>query len=146
MEVFIFFSADNDLHLVEHTLEAWEKQVWAEPINVIQLPKHKFELKRRVLADKMAIDQHYILADLGCIFEDERAIPALVQRLRSTDGLLLLGSQSETSIRVCRKGCVTKWPTPRTERYDEEHAQAVRTSNYEVRICQDITSKQLPVS
>ena len=135
MEVFVFFSSTDELSLLQTTLQAWESIQWADPINVLLAPAHQFEIKRRALADKMAKDDHYILADIGCVPESERAIPELLTKLTSADGLIGMsyGKTTEpTGIRVIGKGLVKAWPKQTTPTYDKEHADAVRATGKNV--------------
>lgn len=135
MEVFIFFSTTDELPLVEMSLQAWEPIAWADPVNVTLAPIHNFEIKRRALADQMAKGGHYIIADVGCVPESERAIPELLKRLTSNDGLVGLScgdADYPTGVRVCAKGAVKAWPPQVTPNYDKEHAEAVRATGKNV--------------
>ena len=46
MEVFIF-TTEEAIELCTRTIEAWEWIEYAAPINVVQLPEIKFEVKRQ---------------------------------------------------------------------------------------------------
>lgn len=144
MEVFLFVSSEDEMKLLEMTMLAWEQIDYAFPVNVVQLPAYRFELKRRVLADEMAKDSHYVLADLGCVPEESRALLGIVGKMKSSDGLIGFwrsGTDFDSDkavapagIRVCRKGIVQKWPAQNSPRYDEEHAAAVKAVGYQVSI------------
>ena len=118
---------------MEHTLNAWEQVEYAFPVNVIQLPEDRFEIKRRVLADEKAEDSHYILADVGCVPEDGRALLGIMGGIKPTDGMLEFSPAG--AIRVCRKGVVHKWPAQETKDYNKEHALAVKQAGYGVILC-----------
>lgn len=122
--------------LCEQTLYAWEPIEYAFPVNVIQCKKSKFEVERRVMADRMAQDTHYALVDLGCVPEDRRALLGIVGRMKSEEGMVgFAGSHIPTGIRIVRKGIVAKWPPQVTENYDVEHMQAIQQAGYKVTIC-----------
>lgn len=135
MEVFVFFSSTDELALLETTLHAWEAIQWADPVNVTLAPAYQFEIKRRALADKMAHDQHYILADIGCVPESERAIPEALAKLTANDGLIGFSygkDELPTGVRICSKGLVKAWPKQVTPTYDKEHAEAIRATGKNV--------------
>lgn len=146
MEVFLFVAAEEELSLLEHTMNAWESIDYAFPVNVVQLPLHHFEVKRRVLADQMAENSHYVLADLGCIPEDGRSLLGIMAKIQASDGLI--GFSGDTAdkipsgIRVCRKGVIAKWPEQQSPDYNAEHAAAIRQAGYKVSIW-PTTYKQL---
>ena len=145
MEVFLCFSPTDPLALVEMTMQAWEPIQWAEPFNVVQVPVHDFEIRRRVIADRMAKEDHYILVDLGCVPENERAIPQIEKLWSSKDGLMGLDDATIPTphgIRVVRKGMINKWPTAVTTSYDEDHAIAVEQAGFNVSTC-PITFKRI---
>lgn len=144
MEVFLFFSQTDELALVEATMQAWEPIQWADPFNVVQCKQHQFEIQRRVIADNMATGDHYILTDLGCVPDHERAIPEIMKLLSANDGLMglepnhgsiLLLSGVPHGVRICQKGTVTKWPSQYSSTYDLEHADAVRVAGKHVSVC-----------
>lgn len=143
MEVFLFISDDSEIPLLERTMEAWEAVQWADPINVVQLPKHDFQIKRRALADQMAKEDYYMLCDVGCVPapEEERCVAQIIDHVSNRVGLVGLGE----NIFLCAKGIVRKWPEQRTDNYFAEHVKAVQNAGKEVEVC-PITYKQLPVS
>lgn len=135
MEVFVFFSSTDELALLQTTLHAWEAIQWADPVNVLLAPANQFEIKRRALSDRMAKEAHYILADIGCVPESERAIPEALAKLTAADGLIGMScgdSEFPTGVRICAKGVVKAWPKQVTPNYDKEHADAVRATGKNV--------------
>ena len=135
MEVFLFFSTTDELGLVEATMQAWERIQWADPFNVVQTKAHQFEIQRRVIADNMSEGEHYILTDIGCVPENERAIPILLGNLKAADGLIGFdGGLSEfpTGVRVCGRKIIKAWPKQTTPTYDKEHAEAIRATGKNV--------------
>ena len=139
MEVFLFMSMDDEAPLMEHTLYAWESIDYAFPVSLVKVRQHKFEVERRVLADKMANDTHYVLADIGCVPEDGRALLGIMGRIKPTEGMVGFSSADvngiPAGIRVCRKGVVQKWPSQISDDYNLEHMHAVKSAGYEVTIC-----------
>lgn len=155
MEVFLFVSSEEEMSLLEHTMLAWETIDYAFPVNVVQLPEHRFEVKRRVLADQMAQDSHYVLADLGCVPDEGRALLGAVGKMKPEDGMIGFSDGVEygcicdgilpradcaqhgrkpSGIRILRKGIVKKWPAQNSTHYDQEHAFAVQQAGYRVTI------------
>lgn len=137
MEVFVFFSSTDELALLQTTLQAWEAIQWADPVNVLLAPAHQFEIKRRAIADGMAKEDHYILADVGCVPESERAIPEALTKLSAKDGLIgfSYGKDEDTvptGVRIIGKGLVKAWPKQITPTYDKEHAEAIRATGKNV--------------
>lgn len=132
MEVFIFMSSADEMQLVEQTLIAWEPIEYAFPINVVQVKEHRFEIERRVLADHMAHDSHYVIADIGCVPSEPRALLGIMGGIKSKAGMVGFGDEVPSGIRLCRKGVIKRWPAQETDTYDLEHYQAVISAGYEV--------------
>ena len=137
MEVFLFVSSEDEMQLLEHSMLAWERIEYAFPVNVVQLPQYQFEIKRRVLADQMAENSYYVLADIGAIPEDGRSLLGVVGKIKASDGLIGFTcgeSMIPSGVRVCRKGVIQKWPAQQSADYNREHADAVRMAGYQVSI------------
>ena len=141
MEVFLFVSSNDEMKLLEHTMLAWEKIDYAFPVNVVQLPQHRFEIKRRVTADEMAQDSHYVLCDLGCVLEEQRGLLGIMGHIKPQDGMVGFLCPEPylrpypSGIRIIRKGLVKKWPEQITNHYDQEHAAAIKAAGYKVSFC-----------
>lgn len=74
MEVIIGFTKDDDFTLLRETLESWD--ACADVIAIECNPK-KYEIARRVAADKMAKGKFYFLADIGCTPFDQDSLRRL---------------------------------------------------------------------
>lgn len=131
-EVFICFHSEDQAVLVLDTAERWRKTKGAYP-TIIQCPEKDFEIKRRMLADKLAKTDPYIIADICCVPAMPDFIDTVQKMFGENDGLVGLQDCSPNSffdgtpdgIRVCRKGIVDKWPKQVTNNYNKEHMQAV---------------------
>lgn len=116
---------------------------------MVQVTTGKYEIQRRVVADKMAKDKFYIIADLGCVPDDEeRIIPKIESRITDWDGMVGFAPSTiiPTGIRVIQKGLVNKWPLIVSATYDREHAEAVKNAHKRVTIWPDISYKYLQES
>lgn len=153
MEVFIGYTKDDDFNLLRQTLERWDACMNVV-VSAIQCDRNKFEIARRVAADGMAKGKYYILADLGCVLEDWKALDEIEDRLNGSEecliGLEYSGKtclpdnlQYPKGVRICRKGAVEKWLPKVTESYNEEHAESVKLSGGTVALCPDIFYKRL---
>jgi hypothetical protein len=156
MEVFIGFTKDDDFTLLQQTLERWDA---CENVTIaaIQCDPKKFEIARRVAADNMAKCNYYILADLGCVLVDWKALADIEERLSGKDealiGLEYIGGKTclpeefhyPTGVRICRKNAVKKWLPKVTGTYDREHVESVKLAGGSVGICPDIFYKHLQV-
>ena len=156
MEVFICFTKDDDFTLLQRTLERWDACTNVH-IAAIQCDPKKFEISRRVAADKMAKCDYYILADLGCVLDSWNALDGIEERLSGMEegliGLRLYQTQPgaavpheqgyPTGVRICRKNAVEKWLPKSTDTYDQEHVESVRLAGGTVGFCPDIFYKKL---
>jgi hypothetical protein len=163
MEVFIGFTKDDDFTLLQQTLERWDA---CENVTIaaIQCDPKKFEIARRVAADNMAKCNYYILADLGCVLVDWKALADIEERLSGKDEALIglaikklftaedakdaeknNGQEPPTGVRICRKNAVEKWLPKVTGTYDREHVESVKLAGGLVGICPDIFYKHLQV-
>ena len=137
MEVFIaFYSEDQAVPMLD-SAQRWAKCKGASP-NVIQVPEKGFEIKRRVLADNLAQEEYYILADMLCVPGEKYLIKQIRRAIKENPDINLFGLTEKSAtgeefyltkgsgVRVCRKGAVEKWPQQITAEYDTEHAQAAR--------------------
>lgn len=164
MEVFIGFTKDDDFTLLQATLERWDACANVQ-LAAIECDPKKFEIARRVAADNMAKMQYYILADLGCVLEDWKALEGIEERLGEMDeGLIGLATKEPfttedaedaekaikngasviqsikfpTGVRICRKGAVEKWVPNVSGSYDQEHVESVKLTGGSVWLCPDI--------
>lgn len=137
IEVFICFHSEDQARMVLDTAERWRKTKGAYP-TVIQVPKDGFEIKRRVLADKLAKTDIYIIADILCVPAMPKFIETIEKSFGDKVGMVGLAHKDgmtyayPSGIRVCRKGVVDKWPVKNTETYDREHAEAVMMAGKKV--------------
>jgi hypothetical protein len=154
MEVFVAYTKDDDFNALKQTLEYWGRVPGVEPA-MIQFPRAKYEIGRRVAADNLSTDQYYILADLGCILNSEADMKRIEERLKDEDaaliglsniaGNILLPDPPPAGVRICRKGAVEKWLPKVTVHYNQEHRDSVRLSQQKVTTWHDIFYKHLPV-
>ena len=148
MEVFVAFSKDEQIPILQQTMEAWAECELVEPVG-IRASEGKYELMRRITADNMAEGNYYILADLGCVPDDKFSVPALMKRLAiSGDGLIGFSKEGRdlaypTGVRICQKGVVARWVPKSTESYDQEHAEAIRLAGKRVTIWENVKYKHL---
>jgi hypothetical protein len=131
VQCFIAFSSDDEIPLLEKTLEAWAQADNCVP-SILQTTPEKHELQRRVMADNIAEGKFYLLADLATAPSCRELIGLIQARLNKTsDNVALIGlspgwvTELPTGVRICRKGAVEKWPQKQTPTYDHEHVQAV---------------------
>src|SRR5260370_24355860 len=143
IEVFLSFLDECQAQLLVDTAERWRKCLDAYP-TIIQIPEQGFEIKRRVLADKLAKTDPYIIADILCVPAQPKFIQSISERFKK-EGMVGLGMVGDTDkpkyptgVRVCRKGIIEKWPTQITEEYDQEHAEAIRSAGKRVEMWPDI--------
>jgi len=135
LEVFIaFYSEDQAIPMLD-SAQRWAKCKGASP-NIIQVPEKGFEIKRRVLADNLAQDTYYILADMLCVPGEKFLIKQIKKAIKENPDINLFGLTEKSAtgetffltktsgVRVCKKGAVEKWPQQITPDYDAEHAQA----------------------
>lgn len=143
IEVFLSFFDEDQAQILLDTAERWRRTKDAYP-TIIQVPENNFEIKRRVLADKLAKTDPYIIADILCVPAQPYFISNISERFKKEGmvGLKLLGCDDDpkypTGIRVCKKGVIEKWPTQVTEKYDQEHAEAIRNSGFVVQQWPDV--------
>lgn len=144
LEVFICFHSEDQAVNVLDTAERWRKTKGAYP-TVIQVPKDGFELKRRVLADKLSKSDVYIVCDILCVPAMPKFIETIEKRLDETIGMVGVLDRDATEfepypsgIRICRKGVVEKWPTQTTDKYNQEHSAAVKQAGKKVELWPDI--------
>ena len=143
IEVFLcFHSEDKAIQLLD-TAERWRKTKGAYP-TIIQVPEEGFEIKRRMLADKLSKDDIYIIADILCVPAMPKFIQTVKQRFINLGmaGINYRGFNEPlkypTGIRVCKKGLVEKWPQQITKTYDKEHAEAIRSTGSRVETWPDV--------
>jgi len=147
IEVFLAFYDEGQAQLLLDTANRWIKCKDAYP-SIIEVPEQDFEIKRRVLADKLAKNNVYILADILCVPAQPAFISAIKERFKPDIGMVGLGfvdriSEYPSGVRVCRKGVVSKWPIKTTDNYDKEHANAVIMAGKSIDIWQDIMCREL---
>src|SRR5258708_16301139 len=141
IEVFVAYTRDSEIEKLEKTLEAWDKS-GMEPVAIEIKPVKKFGLYRCVTAESTSRGD-YILADLGYgpFEEDFGAIAEEEFAKREHIGLLGAwpvggpGPEIPRTVVLCRKGIITKWPTPRTDSYLKEHVEAYRFAGYSAALC-----------
>lgn len=154
VEVFIGFTKDDDFTLLQQTLERWDACENVQ-LAAIQCDVKKFEIARRVAADKMAKCNYYILADLGCVLDSWNALEGIEEKLEEhNEGLIGLENaggktclpkefQYPKGVRFCRKGAVEKWLPNVSGTYDQEHVESVVLAGGTVGLCPDIFYKRL---
>lgn len=133
MEVFLAFCSEDQIPILEATMEAWAEVEGCEPVG-IRVPAGKYEMVRRITADNMAVGDWYILADLGCIPDGLTKSPSASEFSNVHNmGLASWGIvKTPTGVRFCRKGAVARWVPKVTDSYDEEHMQSVEKSGFTV--------------
>ncbi len=147
----VFLAYDGNLAAVpflEKALDAWAEVRFAEP-SVMELESgEKFEIQRRVVADGLAKDDFYILADIDAVPEEPYVISAIHKMLptRPDMGMALIRPVFSVGgrVRVIRKGLVEKWPAQRTMTYDQEHGEAIIKAGKQVEMWDDIHYRLLP--
>ena len=147
MEVFIAFTKDDDFFLLKQTLEAWD-QPGFEPVATWVKPS-KYQIGRRVMADKLSKDPHYLISDLGCGPGEKMDTGNLFRVILPKDGLIAFPNESnpqENRVALCVKGSVEKWPQWKEGDYTKEHAEAVRLSGKVARVCPNITYRPILAS
>jgi hypothetical protein len=140
IEVFVGFTKDSPIKLLEETLEAWNLD-GLEPV-ATNIEGRKFELLRRVAAENMSRGD-YILTELGYgpIEENFAHECGKLITLQPKAGLFAIMPMDGLppshwgKVTLCRKGVVTKWPTPRSAAYLEEHTAAARLNGFEAQQC-----------
>lgn len=138
MEVFIAFTTDDDFSVLESTLESWAQLVGEENVMPIQCDRRgKFQIDRRVVAEEKSTGPFYILADLGCVMNQEN-LDCLTRRMKLVpDAVGMIGLYPEPmdataqienpeGVRICRKGAVQKWLTQTSDDYNAEHVAAMQ--------------------
>ena len=149
MRVFLTFDGNVDaVPFLEEALNGWEKVRFAVP-EVIELkPGEKFEIQRRVIADGLAKEDHYILADIDAKPEEPWVVSQINKTLHGRDkvGLAFLRPLFDIGgrVRVIRRGIVQKWPQAETDNYDLEHGQAVIRAGFTMETWDDIWYRHLP--
>lgn len=142
MEVFIAFSSDDDAQVLKHTMIAWAECEDCEPVG-IQTAPGKYELQRRIVADQMAQEKWYIIADLGCVPESPSLLSDVRSRLADDVAIYGLGTDDPPSgVRICQKGAVRKWLEKKSNSYDAEHAESAKLAGKRVEIWPDIIYKR----
>ena len=139
MEVFIAYTKDDEYRLLEDTLMAWAECDGAEPIAVEMKPGKKYEIKRRVVADKLAKGSFYVVAELGLV----PAAKDLVRSIERADKCSLNLLSPLGRVYVGEKGAVSRWVTPESDSYNREHMESVKLSGGKVQTWADIAYKQL---
>lgn len=149
MEVFVGYSSDEQAALLIPTFEAWAQFEDFEPVGIL-VKEGKFEIQRRVTADKLSKGRFYILADLGCVPDCD--VNGLGKKLKAEygDSYGIVGFacgerelKVPTGVRVCQKGVVSKWAPNQSGSYDQEYASAVESAGYKVAICPSLPYKHL---
>jgi len=150
IEVFLTFHDEGQAQLLLDTANRWMKCKDAYP-SIIEVPEGGFEIKRRVLADKLAKNNVYIIADILCVPAQPAFISAIKELFKSDIGMAGLGrigipsasfpnvaTPYPVDIRICRKGVISKWPVSSTTTYDFEHAEAIKKAGKKVEMFNNI--------
>lgn len=92
-------------------------------------PGELFEIQRRVIADGLAKDDFYVLADIDAAPEETNFLKDVHRKLavEKNVGLAFISPFFDAGgrVRVIRKGLVEKWPPHQTLMYDQEHSEQV---------------------
>jgi hypothetical protein len=143
IEVFVGFTKESPFKELEQTLEAWDLP-GLEPVAILVKPE-KFELHRRVTAEKISLGD-YIVATLGYGPDEEEFGDIAERELRRNPNVGMILPDGLLTAVVCRKGIVTHWPTPRSVSYNEEHIQAYERVGFKVILCPTIHCRLLAES
>lgn len=149
MEVFIPFDGkDEAIPFLEKALNGWAGVRFAVPSVIQEKPGEMFDLRSRVIADNLAKDQFYILADIDAAPEERYFISDIHKRLatQKTVGMALIRPVFDLGgrIRILRKGAIEKWPEPTGEPYDITQAEAIVKAGYTMETWDDIFYRYLP--
>lgn len=155
MEVFIGFGGNLEaVPFLEASLEAWSKVRFADPQVIEVPPNEKFDVRLRVLADKLAKDDYYLLADIDAVPEDAYVVSSIQKMLaaRSNVGMAFIRPLFDVGgrVRVLRKGVVERWPEPQERRgmviptYDQQHAEAIVLAGKLVETWEDVHYRNVP--
>lgn len=137
MEVFITFKDEDEAIPLHDSVKRWAKCTGASPA-IIQVPKEMYEIRRRVLADNLAREDYYILADLLCVPGEKSLIKQIKIKIKENPDINMFGLTPKNGmvsindyafpcgVRVCKKGVVEKWPQQVTDNYNKEHAHAAK--------------------
>jgi hypothetical protein len=136
IEVFVAFTRESNISDLEKTLEAWNLP-GLEPIAIQIKQGKKFELHRRVTAESVSRGT-YILSDMMFGPCEVKFAELAEQALGDNPDAGMIIPNGIVMARVCRKGIITHWPTPRTVTYTEEHAEAYKHAGYKVIPCPSI--------
>jgi hypothetical protein len=79
MEVFVGYTADAEFQRLSLTLDCWD--ACGFEVAAIECKADKYEIARRVAADNLATEPHYILADLGCVLQERKSGAVIRERL-----------------------------------------------------------------
>jgi hypothetical protein len=170
IEAFFAFSTDDQILLLEKTMEAWAVLDDIEPVG-LKVKASRYELDRRLTADSMSKGKWYLLVDLGTAPFGKFDIPALDGRCglygitpRTVADLPCRGdggpggicpegcpkcdrlrqlSVTPIGVRICQKAVIQKWLVPPGGDYNKEHAEGVRLSGKRVAIVRDVFYKSL---
>jgi hypothetical protein len=138
MEVFIAFTTDDDFSVLESTLESWAKLVGEDNVIATQCDRRgKFQIDRRIVAEEKSTGPYYILADLGCVMDQENMACASRRMKFVDDSVGMIGLRPDPmdamaeinnpeGVRICKKGAVQKWLAQSTDDYNAEHAASVK--------------------
>src|SRR4029077_7041714 len=139
MEVFVFFTADDEYQLLEDTLTAWAECDGGEPVAVQAKPGMKLESHRRVVADNLAKGKYYVVTEIGLV----PASTDLVRTIDRTDKSALNLLSPLGKVFVAEKGAVRRWVEPQSDSYNREHMESVKLSGGKVESWADIAYKPL---
>jgi hypothetical protein len=128
VEVFIAFDGKLEaVPFLEKALNGWDKVRFADPMVIEVKPGELFEIQRRVIADGLAKEDFYVLADIDAAPEETNFLKSVHQKIHAKVGLAFIRPYFDLGgrVRVIRKGLVEKWPPVETAMYDEEHGQQI---------------------
>ena len=127
MDVFLAYTPDDEFELLKATMEAWAECDGANVSAIFISKKSKFELLRRITADNLSSEKFYILADLGCVPSGTDTVRLVRSKISDDHGLVGLKSEDSEvktvpeGVRICQKGAISRWATPKTGDYNFEH-------------------------
>lgn len=130
MEVFVAFDGNLEaVPFLESAMNGWDKVRFAEPSVIEVKPGELFEIQRRVIADGLAKEDFYVLADIDAAPEETNFLKQVHMKLAQTPkvGLAFIRPYFDVGgrVRVIRKGLVEKWPPAQSLMYDQEHSEMV---------------------
>lgn len=130
MEVFIDYDGNLEaVPFLEKALEAWAGTRFADPRVIEPKAGEKYQIHRRVMADGLAKEDFYILADIDAVPEENYVISKIHKMIptRPDFGIAYIRPLFDIGgrVRVIRKGLVEKWPQQETVTYDQEHGEAI---------------------